>query len=266
MDVKVGIPSVLLTIEMACFSVLHIFAFPFQPYSLSKKNALNAPGAGFSGMPHYEGGFLGIKAYLDAGNPWDIIKASARGFRWLFVGVKHRREDSSYQDSGWGSDSGVFSGNGGGVYYQSTKLGPVGQEGPTSMQRDRHMSRERVEDVNRRQSAERRAESEASSSTTYVAGAGKQGSGYPTGDLADVPPQEYDTGYHGARKPAYFGHELPPAPYPPSPYDETPMGGGREISPMRGQEESDTAGLLAHSGPGGGRADEGAGRHPGFNR
>lgn len=260
MDVKVGIPSVLLTIEMACFSVLHIFAFSWKPYSLNHSSAVNAAGAGFSGMPHYEGGTLGVKAFADAANPWDIIKSSARGFRWLFVGVKNRRNDISYKDNVWSSDSGVLGGND--VYYESTKLGPVGSDGPTHMQRDRHMSRERIEDVNRRQSAERRAESEASSSTTYVAGAGKS----TTGDLADVPPQEYDTAYHSAGRKAYYGHELPPAPYPPSPYDETPGGSVRGVSPLRGTDESDTAGLLSNAGHAGGRMDDGAGRHPAFRK
>ena len=194
-----------------------------------------------------------MKAFLDAANPWDIIKAFARGTRWMFIGVKRRREDSSYKNTGWGSDSGVLDD---GVYYQSTKLGPVGQDGPTQMHRDRHMSREHVEDVSRRQSAERRAESSSdglSSTTTYAARS--------TGDLADVPPQEYDTAYRG--KQAYFGHELPPAPYPPSPYDGGESGGARGVSPMR-HDESDTAGLLANAGRAGGA--DGAGRHPGFSR
>ncbi|KAI7373833.1 hypothetical protein KC336_g20334, partial [Hortaea werneckii] len=45
----------------------------------------------------YYGGPLGIKALVDTFNPWDIVKASARGFRWLFVGYKHREKDVSYQ-------------------------------------------------------------------------------------------------------------------------------------------------------------------------
>ena len=276
----------LLCIEMAIFSVLHLWAFPWkEPYSLKNTNPITAPGSGYSGKPHYEGGPFGLKAYMDAGNPWDIIKSSARGFRWLFVGVKHRREDSSYAPAGaWGTDSGVLGTQGGtGVYYSSTKLGPVGNSGPTSMQRDRHMSRETVDDVSRRQSAERRAES-ANGSTTYVpsgASASSVGGRWPgqsTGDLADVPPQHYDTAYQGSSnnggKKAYYGDELPPAPYPtyhggsssypPSPYDETPSANGRGVSPLRGVDESDTAGLLSNAGASG--TSDGAGRHPGFRR
>lgn len=59
---------------------------------------VTAPGSGYSGpKPTYQGGWMGSKALLDTFNPWDIIKASARGARWLFVGYRHRHEDISYQ-------------------------------------------------------------------------------------------------------------------------------------------------------------------------
>ncbi|EMC98837.1 hypothetical protein BAUCODRAFT_55598, partial [Baudoinia panamericana UAMH 10762] len=96
-DIKVGIPSVMLCIEMAGFAVLHLFAFPWKEYSTKRKDPLELTGAGFSGeIPRYKGGPLGIKAMGDAFNPWDIIKASGRGFRWLFVGYKKRTLDRSY--------------------------------------------------------------------------------------------------------------------------------------------------------------------------
>lgn len=82
---------------MSLFSILHIFAYPWKPYSL-KHTPSDPLGAGYSTSgKHYKGGPLGIKALADAFNPWDIIKASARGFRWMFVGAKHRHEDVSYQ-------------------------------------------------------------------------------------------------------------------------------------------------------------------------
>ena len=45
----------------------------------------------------YQGGFLGWRAIADAFNPWDIVKAIGRSFRWLFIGRKHRKGDSSYE-------------------------------------------------------------------------------------------------------------------------------------------------------------------------
>lgn len=91
---------------MAGFSIMHLFAFSWKEYEISKFSAdpLTAPGTGFSGdIPTYQGGRLGIKAFLDAANPWDIIKAAARGFRWLFIGRRKRFEDISYKNNGMNS-------------------------------------------------------------------------------------------------------------------------------------------------------------------
>jgi len=84
---------------MAIFSVMHYFAFPWKEYNTSryKSDPLAAPGVGYSGPgPTYQGGRFGMKAYVDSFNPWDILKATARGFRWLFVGRKRRFQDPSY--------------------------------------------------------------------------------------------------------------------------------------------------------------------------
>lgn len=102
----------LLAIEMSLFAVMHIFAFPYKPYDV-----LSSPDP----SAHYQGGFLGWKAFLDAFNLWDIVKAGARGFRWLFVGSRHRELDVSYeaarnpqgQKFGGTMDTG-YSGSGGG--------------------------------------------------------------------------------------------------------------------------------------------------------
>ena len=95
-DIQIGIPSVLLCIEMALFACLHIFAYPWKPYSL-KHNAKLSTMPTYNGeVSKYSGGFLGWKAIMDSFNPWDVITASARGFRWLFVGVRKRHNDPSY--------------------------------------------------------------------------------------------------------------------------------------------------------------------------
>ena len=103
-DLKVGIPSLLLCVEMAAFALLHQWAFPFSPY---RKGGAKYPDPRDPGQPTQpngdamrpvkQGGPLGIKAIGDAMNPWDLIKAFARGMRWLFVGVKIRETDSSYK-------------------------------------------------------------------------------------------------------------------------------------------------------------------------
>jgi hypothetical protein len=80
----------LLCIEMAIFSVLHLFAFNWKEYT-TKQNSTNPGSEG-----GYKGGPLGVRAFFDAFNLWDLVKASARGFYWLFVGRRTRMKDSSY--------------------------------------------------------------------------------------------------------------------------------------------------------------------------
>ncbi|KAH7117854.1 organic solute transporter subunit alpha/Transmembrane protein, partial [Dendryphion nanum] len=92
-DWRVGLPSMLVCFEMAIFAVLHLFAFPWKPYDLGKRQDT------INGFPNeepknYVSGPL--RAIVSAFNPWDIIKAFGRGMRWLFIGVRHRKNDISY--------------------------------------------------------------------------------------------------------------------------------------------------------------------------
>lgn len=318
-DIKVGVPSILLCIEMAIFAALHIIAFPYRPYSLAGKNALTVAGAGYSGQAHYKGGPFGVYAYMEAFNPWDIIKASARGFRWLFVGVRYRNADGAYEQAAGGGGIDRYGGGhlhpnaatrgGFGGYqarspsssegnassiYSSTKLGPVGKDGPTPLQRERHMSAEYVASARER---EHLKQLERQRGHEY-GGVGQSGSG----DLGDVglPRSDHqhagDTGYHGAQpKQAYYGDELPPAPVPLamprtpfeddsydrlSPWNshgelEGSPGISRDVSPAgshghrRGKStEEDRAALLADQSGGRGRGYVGdaGGLHPGYRR
>lgn len=103
-DIAVGIPSLLLCVEMLLFSIMHIWAYPWRPYRqdappifypLPNKET-NAPPLENVHIPP-AGGSIGLKALWDALNLWDVIKAFGRGMRWLFVGAKRRREDASYR-------------------------------------------------------------------------------------------------------------------------------------------------------------------------
>ncbi|KAK3633138.1 hypothetical protein LTR56_015914 [Elasticomyces elasticus] len=128
-DIKVGIPAVMLCIEMAIFAVMHLFAFPWKEYTLPNHGKDMGPNlGGLDGRPaRYQGGFMGIKAMGDAFNPWDIVKASARGFRWLFVGYKKRELDPSYMappkldgTTGYVANGPTFAGN----HEAATELRP----------------------------------------------------------------------------------------------------------------------------------------------
>lgn len=96
-DIKVGIPAMLLCIEMALFSIFHLVAFNYRPYVIGSKNMLSesVPGETSSTL-HYKGGWFGLKAMADAFNPWDMIKAIGRSAKWLFRDRKNRHQDISY--------------------------------------------------------------------------------------------------------------------------------------------------------------------------
>ncbi|KAL1889315.1 hypothetical protein Sste5346_008970 [Sporothrix stenoceras] len=104
-DIVVGIPSLLLCFEMACFAIFHLWAFPWRPYKEGARTTFypvaDPDGPDSSPKPNEHqprsGGFMGLRAIGHALNIWDVIKAFGRGVRWLFVGVRHRREDVSYQ-------------------------------------------------------------------------------------------------------------------------------------------------------------------------
>ncbi|EOD53047.1 putative duf300 domain protein [Neofusicoccum parvum UCRNP2] len=85
-DIEVALPNILICIEMAFFATLHLFAFPWKEYVVTKAE-------GPEGM--YRVGTF--KALAHALNPSDVVKAFARGCRWLFVGSRKRHLDRSYQ-------------------------------------------------------------------------------------------------------------------------------------------------------------------------
>ena len=99
-DFRVGLPDLLLCIEMAGFALLHLFAYPWRVYDVARSQRLtseSAPGYDADPKTAYRGGRFGYKAFLEAYNFWDIIKATARSVRWMFVGRKTRESDISYK-------------------------------------------------------------------------------------------------------------------------------------------------------------------------
>lgn len=103
-DLKVGIPALLLCVEMALFAILHLWAFPYAPYTPGAPRTFYPVPDADKASPSVEnerqapaGGFMGLSAICDALNVWDFIKAFGRGMRWLFCGVKRRKEDISYR-------------------------------------------------------------------------------------------------------------------------------------------------------------------------
>lgn len=85
-DIEVALPNILICIEMAFFAIMHIFAYPWEEYIVRKVDGQEQP---------YRVGMF--RALAHALNPWDVVKAFARGCRWLFVGSRQRHLDPSYQ-------------------------------------------------------------------------------------------------------------------------------------------------------------------------
>jgi hypothetical protein len=89
-DIQIGIPCMLVCFEMIIVACLHYWAFPCTPYDIDHQ--LRGPDPpDFYACPSHQ-------AILDALNPSDYARAAARGMRWLFHGVHHRRNDTSYQN------------------------------------------------------------------------------------------------------------------------------------------------------------------------
>lgn len=101
-----GIPSLLLCIEMAIFSIFHLWAFPWAVYDIKRSRIVaseSIPGYPQDPKNDYKGGWLGSRALMDAFNPWDLVKSVGRGFKWLAVGRRTREQDSSYKNSAYGT-------------------------------------------------------------------------------------------------------------------------------------------------------------------
>jgi hypothetical protein len=87
----------LLCFELAIVAVLHLFAFSPKVYHTNEVATYPLTADSIDEIGPKQGGFLGVKAILDAINPWDIVKGFARSIRWLFVGAKNRENDISYK-------------------------------------------------------------------------------------------------------------------------------------------------------------------------
>ncbi|RHZ44550.1 OSTA/TMEM184 family protein [Aspergillus thermomutatus] len=134
-DLKVGLPNLLICVEMAIFSVLHLWAFPWRPYSLANAHADEVTDFYGNGKATYQGGRWGMKALLDSVNPLDLAKAVGRSIRWLFVGRKKRTLDPSYQNQSEviglnttsnGSGTNVTAYQGAGAVMAGSRTAPYG--------------------------------------------------------------------------------------------------------------------------------------------
>jgi hypothetical protein len=82
-DIAIGFNALLVCFEMIIFSIFHLFAFPAAPYIAQSESQLL--------YCHRAPRMRAARAILDTFNPFDVVKAFARGMRWACVGRKMRR-------------------------------------------------------------------------------------------------------------------------------------------------------------------------------
>ena len=92
-DHKIGVLTLVLCFELLITSILHIFAFPWQPYRNPSAFMDNINLLGVS----KQCGFLGILAFFDALNIWNPVKSFFRTIQWLFIGFRRREAGASYK-------------------------------------------------------------------------------------------------------------------------------------------------------------------------
>lgn len=78
-DVSVGIPAIVNCLILVPFSVFFHYAYDVGPYIIDRKSI---PEHGEPQYLHYQGGFLGIRAFLGMLNPSELLGAIARVFKW----------------------------------------------------------------------------------------------------------------------------------------------------------------------------------------
>lgn len=83
---------------MPIFAIFHLWSFSYRPYVLGSTLHQQVYGHLNEKNPKYHGGPAGVKAFVQAFNPWDLVKAVGRSAKWLFVGRKARLQDPSYSN------------------------------------------------------------------------------------------------------------------------------------------------------------------------
>lgn len=86
---QVGLPNLILCFETMVFAILHLWAYPWKPYSVENIRAQELENGGKEGLeersPVMTSSSNPIPAFLDAMNILDMLKGIFECFRWLVV-------------------------------------------------------------------------------------------------------------------------------------------------------------------------------------
>jgi hypothetical protein len=84
-DISIGINALLICFEMIIFAIMHLWAFPWNDYQTSDLGPAVYDRSKKMGP---------IRALVDTFNPFDMVRAFARGMKWTIVGHKRRHEEA----------------------------------------------------------------------------------------------------------------------------------------------------------------------------
>jgi len=103
-DLNMGIPSLLTCIEIVPIAFFLIYAYPVRPYLLGRTGAVDMESGRKNYQSSYQGGFLGIRAFLAILNPRELIEAI--GFAFTMAtdghgGASQPLNDGRHQNNGY---------------------------------------------------------------------------------------------------------------------------------------------------------------------
>jgi hypothetical protein len=93
-DIYNGLPSLILCCEMALIAPFFWFAYPARPYLISRQPPTSSLEIGHYRPWRYQGGPIGIYAYLEAINVLDIVKELVQATKARGTGESREGESS----------------------------------------------------------------------------------------------------------------------------------------------------------------------------
>ena len=122
-DTQIGLPTLLTCVEMVPISLLFHYAYSYRPYVIGAKIPLKPAAHRDSMMPppsSYQGGFLGLRAWLAILNPMETIEGIVFAFRMYSELRAHKSSQvNTYKDI---NDTALepLNGNGAGMGYDGS--------------------------------------------------------------------------------------------------------------------------------------------------
>ena len=97
----VGLPSMLICIEIVPISIFFLIAYSWKPYTLGRvSRVVDKYGSPVQGE-RYQGGFLGIKAIFSALNPMDLLSGITTAFGFFAAARRSKQGSQPLPEDGY---------------------------------------------------------------------------------------------------------------------------------------------------------------------